>query len=115
MTYLTQEEYDAESEPYDLDATNWVLIATRGTKYAHAPNWSPFRGGGPDSIVPACGQKLSIPDYWSLQTSTDAEGKPPCPKCVRMLRHHLKWLRAWVDSYAALDWSEPEEEEIDAH
>lgn len=106
-TYLTQESYEDERVGYDLDATNWVLIATRGSKYAHAPNWT-FRRPM-DDVIPICGQKLSISDAWSLQGSKDAEGKPPCPRCVRMLRHHIQWLRAWTDSYAALDWSKPEE------
>lgn len=86
-----------------LDATNWILPATRNTKYAHAPNYSVW---GHNREMTACGRRLGDPHELG---NKHAESKPPCPRCVRMLRHQLEWLQAWTDSYASLDWGSSDE------
>ena len=88
--------------PFELDATDWILPATRGSKYAHAPNWSVFAFSRPQTR-PACTTQLPSWDGIGIDNS-HAEGKPPCPRCLSALRHHLKWLTAWTDAYEAMDW-----------
>jgi hypothetical protein len=84
---------------FNIDATDWILVATKGSKYAHAPNWQPWTH---DMTNAACGQIRGTDPY--RLTNVNAEGKPPCPRCIRILRHHLAWLTEWTDSYENLTW-----------
>jgi hypothetical protein len=98
-------------ERMGVNATYWVLPSTPGSKYAHAPAWSVHSGDTPQRR-PACGIPLPAWDPYNLpDAETEAEGKPPCPKCIRMLRHHLRWLGEWVESYENLEWADPGEPE----
>jgi hypothetical protein len=100
-------------EPFGIDATNWVLPSTPGSKYAHAPNWSVHSDDFPQSR-PACYTQLPVwkEGRWANFPESErwADGKPPCPKCLRYLRHHLKWLGEWVESYEHLTWTDDDEE-----
>jgi len=93
-----------EVERFGIDATHWVLPSTPASKYAHAPNWSVHSGDTPQSR-PACNTELPTWDRFDIPNSERlADGKPPCPKCIRRLRHHLRWLTEWVESYEDLTW-----------
>ena len=87
-----------------MNAADWLLISTKGSKYAHAPNWTSW---GPSKKGPACGAQLPAADPYQVDNDL-AEGKPPCPKCISRLRWHLQWLGEWTDSYENLDWEAEE-------
>lgn len=90
-----------------MNAADWILISTPGSKYAHAPNWTPW--GHRANHQAACGRRMKFDPY---QMGNDlSEGKPPCPRCVERLRWHLDWLKQWVDSYENLTWEEVSEED----
>ena len=87
-----------------MNAADWLLISSKGSKYAHAPSWTPWGHSKPPQ--PACGVAITVDPY---QMDNDfAEGKPPCPKCVARLRWHLQWLQEWTASYERLDWTTEE-------
>ena len=98
-----------ETEKMGINAANWVLPSTSSSKYAHAPNWSVHTFTPAQRERPACGTPLRAWDPYDLPTAERAaNGKPPCPKCIRVLRHHLRWLGEWVESYEDLTWDHKE-------
>jgi hypothetical protein len=86
-----------------VNAADFMLISTKGSKYAHAPNWTPW--GYKQGLFPACGVALAAADPYQMSNEL-SEGKPPCPRCVGRLRWHLEWLGEWIDSYEKLDWTQ---------
>lgn len=89
-----------EKPDFDIDVTGFWLPATKDSKYAHALNWTPWGR----TMQPLCG--VEMPN-WTPGTDQDhAYGKPPCPKCIRKLRHHLRWVTAILTGYENLDWSQ---------
>jgi hypothetical protein len=88
-----------------IDATNWTLPSTKRSKYAHAPEWTV--GRHKHGIRAACGQSLPSVSQFDLMFQDAARGKPPCPRCVKAIRHHLDFVAGFLASYENLTWEEP--------
>ena len=91
-------------ERIGVNAASYILVSTPTSKYAHAPNWAL----GVSGKGAACGTPLPSYDPEDY-LADDYTGKPPCPKCIKALRYHLRWLGEWVESYATLSWELPDE------
>lgn len=91
---------------FTFKAEDYILVATKGSKYAHAPHWNAFSSDVPQSR-PACSTQLPSLDK-ARMSNEDAEGKPPCPRCIRILRHHLAWMTHFVEAYDSLTWEDTE-------
>ena len=89
-----------------MNATNWLLVSSKRAKYAHAPVWSASAWPRQNAERTACGLEL-VTDRFPM-TNTLARGKPPCPRCIRIVRHHAVWLINFAEAYAQLDWSREE-------
>ncbi len=81
----------------EIDASMCRMVSTPGAKYAHAmPDMAGKSRWWGDT---ACGRRLKQYDSTDITHDRYAEGKPPCPKCIRAIDWHLTWTKAWVDSY----------------
>ena len=83
-----------------VNATNFRLVSTPASKYAHVP--AQFTGNQQWGVA-ACETPLPAYDPYNPLHDRYAEGKPPCPRCVRKLRHHIEWTAAFEESYLMLE------------
>ncbi len=92
------------SEPtFSFRADDYMLVSTKGSKYAHSANWTARDWSNRHSHT-ACGVKLPTFDEHSLDHMTQkfVKGKPPCPKCISRLRFEVAWLSYYAEAYAEM-------------
>lgn len=85
-------------EAIEVDASSFRLVSTPASKYAHAP--ASFIGRNSSWWGPAaCYQSLKSYDEYDATHDRFADGKPPCPRCVKAVEWHIRWTEAFLASY----------------